>query len=287
MSTVKCLYCGNKFSCEAYQAKRRKYCNQECYHKSRVNNNKGVKLNCQRCGKAYFRKAGDVKKSKFCSNQCQYDNRRGVYTGEIATFVCDYCGDTFSKRKSKTNKDTRFCSVACSRMGIRKHTGDRNKYCLICNAPLTIKQISNLSKYCSRKCVGIANATRQRTPEQKASERARGVETYKKGQQKPTKIEVKMRNALNDADIKFIEQFEVVNQRYKKTIFVCDFVLPRYKIVIECDGDFWHSLPQVIKKDRHKDAYLEACGYTVIRFTESQINKDIQGCIDKIKSHLR
>ena len=54
---------------------------------------------------------------------------------------------------------------------------------------------------------------------------------------------------------------------------VPDFVSEERKIIIECDGDYWHSKPKQIIKDKSKTAYYRKLGYTVFRIPEHDINE--------------
>lgn len=93
----------------------------------------------------------------------------------------------------------------------------------------------------------------------------------------PTSTELAMSKALSDAGINFAPQF-CVNGR-----FLCDFIVEDVGLVIECDGEYWHSLPGVMSNDKRKDKYLAALGLTVLHFTDRQIDHDIEGCLSIIK----
>jgi very-short-patch-repair endonuclease len=54
-------------------------------------------------------------------------------------------------------------------------------------------------------------------------------------------------------------------------------------IAIECDGKDFHSSPAQKKYDRKRSAYLYRHGYrSVLRFTGSEINTNVNKCADKI-----
>jgi very-short-patch-repair endonuclease len=89
-----------------------------------------------------------------------------------------------------------------------------------------------------------------------------------------TSIEKAMANELDSRGIKYIEQYNLGNK------FALDFFLPEYNIVIECDGDYWHRRPEAIKRDKAKNAYIKACGLSLYRFWESEINEDVGACVD-------
>ena len=92
---------------------------------------------------------------------------------------------------------------------------------------------------------------------------------------KDTSIEVKIQNELNKRNI-----------MYKKHIPVCgcqpDIVFPEKKIVIFCDGDYWHNLPERIKSDLKQNFVLKENGWKVLRFWEHDINNNLDICMNKI-----
>ena len=86
-----------------------------------------------------------------------------------------------------------------------------------------------------------------------------------------------------------------------------DIVFTRAKIAIFCDGDYWHGhnwalrgIPSLedelagyseywqkkiknnIVRDKENTAKLEEDGWTVLRFWESDIKKDLDKCVNKI-----
>lgn len=76
--------------------------------------------------------------------------------------------------------------------------------------------------------------------------------------------------------------------------------VPDKRIVIFCDGDFWHGYNFLVKKKRLKRGYwekkikknidrdkkvnykLKSEGWTILRFWEHDINKNIRKCEKKI-----
>ncbi|MDP1695700.1 MAG: DUF559 domain-containing protein [archaeon] len=108
-----------------------------------------------------------------------------------------------------------------------------------------------------------------------------------------TKIEKKLAKAMENKGIKFIHQYPIDNK------FVCDFAIPEFKIMIECDGDYWHANPRIYNKnnlnqiqkrkvqtDKFKDIYLSKKGWKVLRFFESDIKKSIANCISSIEKTI-
>jgi very-short-patch-repair endonuclease len=69
--------------------------------------------------------------------------------------------------------------------------------------------------------------------------------------------------------------------------FRIDLALPQYRVAIECDGHAFHSSPSQKSRDRRRTAYLYRNGWnSVLRFTGSEINRDVEKCVDRIESKI-
>jgi len=84
----------------------------------------------------------------------------------------------------------------------------------------------------------------------------------------PTSIEKKVYNELKEKGILFEKQ-KLINGR-----FLVDVYIPSLNLIIEADGDYWHSLDRTIKKDKAENAYLKTCGFNLLRLTETEINNN-------------
>ena len=71
-----------------------------------------------------------------------------------------------------------------------------------------------------------------------------------------------------------------------KQPYMLDVAFPSLKIAIEADGEMFHSGDKQEKKDKERDAKLAQMGWTVARFTETDINKNISRVIDDIERLL-
>ena len=108
-------------------------------------------------------------------------------------------------------------------------------------------------------------------------------------------------------EIKFEVFFKVLNIEYshsyrvnaKTRNFVYDFYLPKYNILIEVDGDFWHCNPNTKHKlpkfktqkanvinDQRKDNWAKNNGFKLLRFWESDINTNPQQIIESLKKEF-
>jgi very-short-patch-repair endonuclease len=101
-----------------------------------------------------------------------------------------------------------------------------------------------------------------------------------KMKRKDTSIELKIEKELKNQSIPYMKQTPV------EKIGLVDFLLPN-KIIIQCDGDYWHGLPKVIKRDANQDFLLGFKGYKVFRFSESEIKKSARKCILKMLRRFR
>jgi very-short-patch-repair endonuclease len=68
--------------------------------------------------------------------------------------------------------------------------------------------------------------------------------------------------------------------------YIVDFVCLERKLVIELDGG-QHALPDEILKDTQRDAWLEKEGYTVVRFWDNEVLKNMDGVLEAIRGKLK
>jgi len=89
-----------------------------------------------------------------------------------------------------------------------------------------------------------------------------------------TSIEVKIQDILKENGYDFITHQSCCN------ICVPDILFPEKKIIIQCDGDYWHNFPYGNEKDHYQDKILKSNGWFVLRFWECIINNNTQLCFD-------
>lgn len=90
---------------------------------------------------------------------------------------------------------------------------------------------------------------------------------------KRTDIEIKIAEQLSNYNVLFIEQVPAFSDESHRA-FVFDFVLPEYNLVIEADGDYWHSIAKNIERDKRKDEYCKLHGIGIIHIKGSKINDE-------------
>jgi very-short-patch-repair endonuclease len=97
---------------------------------------------------------------------------------------------------------------------------------------------------------------------------------------KDSKIEVKIQNFLKELGITFFtHQYMHIEHGYQ-----CDILVPAMNLVIECDGDYWHSYPTGTEIDHIRTRELIENGFKVLRLWEFEINKmTLEEFKDKLK----
>lgn len=97
--------------------------------------------------------------------------------------------------------------------------------------------------------------------------RANAINTLNKLKvSKVSKAELILKNYFKRNNFKYVHQW-----KYK--LGVADFYLPDYNMIVECDGSYWHSKPDYIKRDKVKREWLKQNGYAVLVLTSENITK--------------
>ena len=75
----------------------------------------------------------------------------------------------------------------------------------------------------------------------------------------------------------------VVNRQKVINNYIVDFCIPSAKLIIELDGS-QHYEPENKEYDKQRDDFLKSQGYTVLRYTNFDINRNFDGvCFDILK----
>ena len=78
------------------------------------------------------------------------------------------------------------------------------------------------------------------------------------------------------------------SQFYRQKIignYIVDFFCPKYHLIIEVDGG-QHYSDEMVNADRDRDETLSSMGLTVLRFTNVDIFKNIEGVVTRIIESL-
>ena len=112
---------------------------------------------------------------------------------------------------------------------------------------------------------------------------------------KDTSIEVRLRKALWHEGIRY-------RKNYTDLPGKPDIAVTKYKIAVFCDSSFFHGrdfeskkkpgtnheywdkkIRRNMERDDEVDRALRAMGWTVLRFWDVEISKDLEGCVKTIK----
>ncbi len=270
-------------------------------HVGDLDNPSRVIKRCIKCYKMFrlFLEYSKKHDTLYCSLECS-----GEGTVEKK---CTKCGKTFViSRARDREKNIQRCSREC-----RKNRGELS--CLNCGKKFyrTASIInSGIAKYCSRRCVAIGTLTgKKKNFSSQALEniKARGRRVWPKGHEtwnkglagkntyseesktkmrahrltqklprRDTIIEKLMKEALDKDGIKYESQYKL------GSMFVCDFAIPDKKIIIECDGEYWHNQPNNIRCDKNKADYCKTNGWRLLRFSDKEIKEEIKACIARV-----
>ena len=119
---------------------------------------------------------------------------------------------------------------------------------------------------------------------------------------KDTRPELKLRKALWKEGLRY-------RVNYKRLPGKPDIVFTKWKVVVFCDGDYWHGhnwairgslqeelsgysqywrdkILRNIERDEENNMALKAQGWTVIRIWESDIKNDLERCVETVKEAL-
>jgi len=67
--------------------------------------------------------------------------------------------------------------------------------------------------------------------------------------------------------------------------YISDFYCPKAKLIIELDGS-QHYEKEGIEKDEIRDSYFESLGLKVLRFTNLDILKNLNGVLEEIYENI-
>ena len=67
--------------------------------------------------------------------------------------------------------------------------------------------------------------------------------------------------------------------------YIVDFYCPSAKVIVELNGG-QHYKEEGARRDQIRDNYLEILGFTVLRFSDREVFKNIDGVLERIFEHL-
>lgn len=254
-----CQQCGNEF--KDHPGAERKFCSRECSYESQK---KRVDCACATCGAEFTRPKSRVSKNNYCSRKCRQVAASEKFVdldGSLAhprakeklTKTCKQCNDEFSVYPSR--RDQKFCDVSCkgewmseNKVGENHPNNQKIKFeCEWCGREYKKSPSrKDETRFCSRQCQG----------------------SYQIRQQgRSSSLEDEIAEILDSCCVNFEWQKQIGR-------WCVDFYLPQLNLVVECDGEYWHSKPKVVERDARKNRFLRSEGYNLVRLSGQQIKED-------------
>ena len=82
-----------------------------------------------------------------------------------------------------------------------------------------------------------------------------------------TKPELAVESQLKQMSVRFEKQKRIKSKQF-------DFYLPDYNMLIEVDGEYWHSLPKAVKNDKFKNNLAKNERYKLTRIWAEDVYKN-------------
>lgn len=242
---------------------------------------------CQKCGKLFVTKRARLAagRGKFCSRSCAVSaqstgrpNPHGKAALEKArqvkketglapwnkktpvTLTCFECGRLFDVIPSRATT-ARYCSHNCHSKSKTRVLGPSHplytrveRRCEWCGAARMVKPAKTQEfRFCSRSCLAAFVSS-----------------------QKPIgTLERLLAEQFNARELDYVARHPIGS-------YCADFAFPGQRLVVEADGDYWHSTPTQKRKDAKRDAALSALGWQTLRLSESDILRNIEACVGQV-----
>jgi very-short-patch-repair endonuclease len=268
-----CIQCGRALNTG------NKFCSRECKSKSQELK---VDFVCKGCSKTFKNWPCMKRKANYCSIKCYWDSTRLKRKRK-----CKICGKYFIAKNSLVAKGFGiYCSRECLHV---TYPAQVIKVCPWCHKKYTVCRAWSLKRnFCSKKCQDDSRRDYvTRTCKKCHKEFDLPMSDVKRGRgnfctyhcyltyRGPSTLEEKMSKVLNLAHVNF--QREV---KFKR--FHVDFLIEKYKAVVECDGEYWHLMPKIQERDARKEVLLNSLGYKLVRFPGTIISKTSENKLSKM-----
>lgn len=235
-----------------------------------------------------------IKECLECGNtfETYYENR----------FRCSRkCFIIFWKREVRPKVEEKRKEMAL-KTSERRRTG-KNVGCDLCKLvfykPKKRLQIT-AHNFCSKRCQDLFRTGKPLSEEWKRKIKENNVKYWLGKKRYPETIEKMRQNTIKQLKSGYMPSKEtsiekifkealIKNNTYFETqkpfkLGIEDFYLPFERTFIFCDGNYWHNYPYGKERDKKQVEYLQNEGFKAYRFWESELKKDIGGCLSKIET---
>jgi len=157
----------------------------------------------------------------------------------------------------------------------------------------TLKKMSEVRKGQAPWCKGLTKETDERVAKMSKALKNNNAAKRPEVRAKIRVARLKQVFPFKDSSIEILIQNElkrrgIIFEKHQPVCGVCqpDIVFPGRRLAVFCDGDYWHNLPEMMRKDQRQETILRENGWRFLRFWEHQINDDVSACVDTIEAMM-
>jgi G:T-mismatch repair DNA endonuclease (very short patch repair protein) len=271
------------------ETKNKVYCSTECqYSGYKVKKVNRVITNCIFCSGKFETLPNKLEngKSKYCSRVCKDSHQKQLYSNDGNPLYGKKVSEESKKMKSEMmtelwKSDSHKEKV---RNGKERFFEENGFWCGSDEDSINKRKKTMLERY------GVDNISklpetinkRDKTCLEKYGKTSIEILKHYSWGGKDTRIELKISKILIENDIKFETQYDIYYDENKFKSY--DFYLPKYNLLIEADGDYWHGNPikfnkeslnevqlKNIENDNLKNKIASENSYNLVRFWECDI----------------
>lgn len=227
---------------------------------------------CQHCESAFV-VPPSRHAARFCSTSCNYafrqKHKEWTRTSPRVEIECAQCKVSFYVLPSEA--DRVVCSWECETERRRNRNPE--------DWPRFVERAELVCEWCSKKFQTHQSWAKRKNHGRFCCSSCRAAWVCRHAQSRVSKAEQSFAEDLRKRGMSFDVQVQVRS-------FVVDVMFEDEKVVVEFDGDYWHSLPRTMKKDERKNKALQAEGYAVVRIKQTEYEKDPVGQLQRITDAL-
>lgn len=272
-----CQYCEKEF--EVYPSNRnRKYCSDKCYQKSMIGKKRSLKTR-QKISKSLkgikkpprskeYRRNLSKGVQKYFSQMTKEERlermlpaRKIVGSLKVRQKQSDSAKGRFAKMTEKERTEFTLPAAKANKERFAKMTKtEKRKY---------------LRHWFEAGLKAAAKVNKERFAKMTEKERAEYCRPWSeagtRASQKanPSSIEKAIWEELNKLKIEYKTQVS-----FNRGKFIVDIYIPTQRLIIECNGDYWHNLLQSKERDKKLKEYIKNHNYKLIELWESEIRKN-------------
>jgi very-short-patch-repair endonuclease len=234
---LRCERCEQSFEVPRSHSHRR-FCSRRC---------RSNWVRCAHCDREFSAPDNVVRAGggRFCSQECYWSTlgtRRQLRT-------CLYCNSQFEAKGAHVEAGAaNYCSMRCYQAPRQSAVLPiETRQCLHCGTDFQFQPRPSTAPskgvYCSQQCMGAASCRRQsgrRSTLERAAERALRAEG----------VDFQPSACIGP--------------------WLVDFLIPDRRLVIECDGKYWHGRPEVSARDRRKNEWMRTHRFHLLRLTSDR-----------------